>query len=111
MSKTLSTMINTVMKTVMSVPRICGTITFMKIWNSLAPSIRAASRVSSGTDLIADDSKTIANPVCSQIRMTISSMSLKLNCDCWSHGTGTWPSFVMIALSRPICVSPSGLES
>ena len=40
--------------------------------NSDAPSIRAASMISSGIDLIAADSTTMANPVCIQTMITIS---------------------------------------
>ncbi len=55
------------------VERICGTMTRQKICRSVAPSMRAASMMSSGTPLIAAESSTIANPACSQIMMTISS--------------------------------------
>ena len=44
-----------------------------KTWSSEAPSIRAASRISSGIDLIAAESTTIANPVCIQTMITIRS--------------------------------------
>ena len=109
MSKTFSTMISTVMKTVIRVPRICGTITRKKICSSLAPSIRAASSVSPGTALIADDSSTMEKPTCIQIKITISSMSLTLNVSVCSQVTGSKPSFTTIALRMPICVSPCGL--
>ncbi len=111
MSKTFSTMSSTVMKTAMIVPRICGITTWKKIFTSVAPSIRAASSVSSGTPLIAAESSTIANPACSQIRMTISSTSLKLNAEVCSHETGLKPIVVQIALSRPICGRPSGAKA
>jgi hypothetical protein len=60
MSKTFMTPISTVMKTVMIVALICGMMTLKKIRRSLAPSIRAASMVSSGVPLIAADSSTMA---------------------------------------------------
>ena len=99
------------MKTVIRVPQICGTITRKKICRSLAPSIRAASRVSTGTPLIADDSSTIEKPTCVQIKMTISRKLLTLNVSVCSQVTGRSPSRSTMALSRPICGSPAGRAS
>ena len=67
MSKTFMTPMSTVMKTVITVGQICGTTTRKKVWRSLAPSIRAASRVSVGTPLTAAESSTMENPTCAQI--------------------------------------------
>ena len=61
-----------------------------KTWNSDAPSMRAASMISSGIALMAAESTTIANPVWIQIMITISSRLFHGCCD--SHGTGFWPS-------------------
>ena len=59
-----------VVATVMIEPRIIGTITPRKIWRSVAPSSRAASRTSADTPLIAAERTTIAKPVWSQIRIS-----------------------------------------
>ncbi len=50
-----------------------GTTIRQKTWNSFAPSMRAASMISSGIDLMAADSTTIANPTWIQIMITMSS--------------------------------------
>ena len=65
-----------VVATVMIEPRIIGTITRKKSWRSLAPSSRAASRTSPDTPLIAAEKTTMAKPVWSQIRITISQKML-----------------------------------
>ncbi len=59
MSNTFMTPMSTVMKTVITVGQICGTMMLKKIRRSPAPSMRAASMVSSGTPLIAEDSSTM----------------------------------------------------
>ena len=81
MSKTFSTPIMIVVSTTAIVDEICGTITRQKICTSVAPSMRAASIVSSGTPLIADESSTIANPTWSQIMITMSSSVLSRRSD------------------------------
>ena len=53
-------------------PLMIGTITRKKIWRSLAPSSRAASSTSADTPLIAADRTTMAKPVWSQMKITIS---------------------------------------
>ena len=50
-----------------------GTMILKNSWRSVAPSSRAASVISAGTPLMAADRTTIAKPVWSQMRMTISS--------------------------------------
>ncbi len=76
-------------------------------WNSDAPSMRAASMISSGIALIAADSTTMANPVCIQIMITMSSRLFHGRCD--SHGTGFLPSPSMMPFSSPMFVpNPSG---
>ena len=99
MSKIFRVAIAIVVATVMIDPRISGTITPKKIWRSLAPSRRAASRTSTDTPLIAADSTTMAKPVWSQIMIRISAgMLIGKVVD---HGMGFWPKAVQIALSRP----------
>ena len=58
--------------TAMIEPLMIGTMTWKKICRSLAPSSRAASSTSIETPLIAADRMTIAKPVWSQMKMTIS---------------------------------------
>ena len=75
--------------------------------NSDAPSMRAASMISSGIDLIAADRMTMANPVCIQTMITISNRLFQ-GC-CASHATGFWPSPSMMPFSRPMFdPNPSG---
>ena len=63
--------------------------------------------ISSGTDLIAADRTTIANPVCIHTRMTIK-RRLFHGC-CWIQGTGSLPSPIMIPFNNPMLVpNPSG---
>src|SRR5680860_83432 len=76
MSKIFITMMSTVTNTVMTVGQICGTTMLKKIRFSLAPSIRPASIVSSGTPLTAADSSTMEKPTCAQIMMTMSNRLL-----------------------------------
>ena len=69
--------------------------------------MRAASMISSGIDLIAADSTTIAKPVCIQTMITISNRLFHG----WrpSHATGSWPRPSMMPFSRPMLVpNPSG---
>ncbi len=54
------------------VPQICGIMMSKKMRKSLAPSMRAASSVSSGMPRSAADRITMAKPVWIQIRITIS---------------------------------------
>ena len=78
-----------VVETVMIEPRIIGTITRTKSWRSLAPSSRAASSTSPDTPLIAAEKTTMAKPVWSQTRITISQkMLIGLLV---SHGIGSPP--------------------
>jgi hypothetical protein len=77
-----------------------GTMIRRKTWNSEAPSIRAASMISSGIDLIAAESTTMAKPVWIQTMITIRSR-LFHGCSS-SHFTGSWPRPIMIPFSRPM---------
>ena len=58
-----------VVQTTAMVPQICGIMIFQKIWNGLAPSMTAASIVSSGMPRSAADRMTMAKPVWIQIRI------------------------------------------
>ncbi|MNL62671.1 hypothetical protein D3C87_1867130 [compost metagenome] len=60
-----------VVVTVRIVAEMNGIIMPKKIFTSPAPSTRAASRISSGTPLIAAEKITIAKPVCIQIKITM----------------------------------------
>ena len=97
---------NTVTKTVMIVPLICGMTTCQKICSSLAPSMRAASMVSSGTPLMAELSSTIAKPACSQMRITMSRIELSLAVSICSQVCGSPPSPTQMALSSPVWAWP-----
>ena len=82
-------------------------MTRRKTWNSDAPSIRAASMISSGTALMAADRTTMANPVCIHTMMTIRNRLFHG----WisSQSTGCWPSPSMMPFSRPMFdPNPSG---
>ena len=84
-----------------------GTTIRQKTWNSFAPSIRAASMISSGIDLMAADSTTMANPTWIQIMITMSSRLFHGRSD--SHGTGFLPNAIMIPFSSPMFdPNPSG---
>ena len=85
MSKILSVAIAIVVATVMIEPRIIGTITLKNSWRSLAPSSLAASMISVDTPLIAAENTTMAKPVWSQIRITISAGRLMGNA--WPTGS------------------------
>ena len=71
MSNTLATATRIAVTTTPTVGRIWGSVTLKNCSLSLAPSMRAASRSSSGTALIAADRITIAKPVWIQMRMNI----------------------------------------
>ena len=71
MSKTFSTRMVMVVQTTAIVPQICGIMIFKKSCQPLAPSMTAASIVSSGMPRSAADRMTMAKPVWIQIRITI----------------------------------------
>ena len=99
MSKTLRIAIATVVATAIRVPRIIGTTMRRNTDASPAPSIRAASMTSLGTPFSAADRTTIANPVWSQIMITI--RASVLSGGTWSHGTGSLPSAGPDRVDRP----------
>ena len=78
-----------------------GSVMPRKACQALAPSRRAASMMSIGTALIAADSTTIANPAwihtITTMRKTVFS-----GASCRKR-TGSRPTLVISALSRPIC--------
>ena len=80
--------------------------TRQKICSSLAPSMRAASMVSSGTPLMAELSSTMAKPTCSQMRMTMSRIELSFAVEIASHVCGSPPRPTQMALSRPVWAWP-----
>ena len=95
------------MVTTTIVGAMLGTMMRRKTCHSEAPSMRAASMISSGIALMAADSTTMANPVCIQIMITMS-RRLFHGFSC-SHGTGSCPSPALMPLSRPMLVpKPSG---
>ena len=81
----------------------------MKIWRSDAPSSRAASMTSLDTPLIDADRTTMANPVWSQTRITISQKTLMGLVV--SHGIGWPPRPTTTAFSSPICGVPGGCHA
>src|SRR3954447_23608967 len=99
MAKIFRSAIAIVVTTAMIEPLMIGTITRKKIWRSLAPSSRAASRTSIETPLIAADRTTIAKPVCSQIMISISAG--RLIGKVVAHAIGLLPKAVHAAFSRP----------
>ncbi len=71
-----------------------------KTWNSEAPSIRAASMISSGMALMAADNTTMAKPVCIQTMITIRQQVVpRLQLEPLH---GFWPSPSMTPFSRPM---------
>ena len=99
MSKIFSVAMAIVVATVTIEPRMSGMMIPKKIWRSLAPSRRAASRTSIDTPLIAADSTTMAKPVWSQIMISISAG--RLIGKVVAQATGLLPNAVQIAFSSP----------
>ena len=83
-----------------TVEAIDGTTIFLNTFHSVAPSMRAASSRSSGTDLMAEDRITMAKPVSSQIRITM--RNTVFHGVLASHSTGSFPNHTQIPLSSPI---------
>ena len=109
MSKILRVTIAIVVVTVTIVPRIIGTITLRNSWRSVAPSSLAASMISADTPLMAAENTTMAKPVWSQIRITISQkMLIGLLV---SHGIGSPPKAVQTAFRSPNCGWPAGCQA
>src|SRR5512136_1164476 len=101
MSNTFKVLITMVVMTTIIVGAMIGTITAQKIRHSVAPSTRAASVISSGTDLIAAERIVMQKPVQIQMPTTISAAVFQPGVA--TKATGCWPSAVSMAFSRPIC--------
>ena len=71
MSKTFRALMTMYVVTTTIVGEIVGTMMRRNTWHSEAPSIRDASVISSGIDLIAADRTTMANPVWIHTMITI----------------------------------------
>src|SRR5512138_3526743 len=95
MSNTFSVLITMVVITTTIVGMIMGTMMRQKIDHSVAPSTRAASRISSGTDLMAADKMVMQKPV--QIQMPTMISAAMLMPGVWIHAIGFMPSPTRIA--------------
>ena len=94
-----------VVQTTTMVPMICGTLMRKKTRNGPAPSMIAASIVSSGTPRRAAERITMAKPVWIQTRITMRK-KLFQNGSC-SGSSGSSPMLSRIALMMPISGSPA----
>src|SRR5215210_5788556 len=101
-SNSLSTLITIVVTTTVIVGRMMGTIILQKTVHSVAPSTRAASRISSGTDFSAAARIVMQKP--DQIQMPTRMIAYVLIGMVESQATGFPPSDVMIAFNSPTCV-------
>ena len=90
-----------VVQTTRIVPMIWGTMILRKTWISFAPSILAASRVSSGTPRRAALKITIANPVWIQMRMIIRKKLFQKGIVI--QASGSPPKNITNAFRLPIC--------
>src|ERR1051325_4287788 len=100
MSNNFSTLMTIVVTTTRMVGIMIGTVTFQKDTHSVAPSTRAASRISSGTDFSAADRIAMQNPVQIQPPTTISMTVLSPGVD--NQATGLPPRAVTIEFKSPI---------
>src|SRR5689334_12088590 len=100
MSNSFNTLMTIVVTTTRIVGMMMGTVTFQKDTHSVAPSTRAASRISSGTDFSAAARIVIQNPVQIQTPTTISMIVLRPGVD--SQVTGWPPRAVTIEFNKPI---------
>src|SRR3990172_1147397 len=89
-----------VVTTTRMVGMMIGTMIFQNAVHSLAPSTRAASRISSGTDLSEAERIVMQNPVQIQTPTMTSMIVLIPGVD--TQETGLPPSAVMIEFSNPI---------
>ena len=95
-----------VVRTTTRALRMPGTVTFTNCSQALVPSSSAASICSVGTPLMAADSTTMANPVCTQMRITM--RNRVLNGDTERKSTGCPPNMTTSWFSRPICSWSAG---
>jgi len=105
MSKTFSTRIVIVVHTTAIVPQIWGIMMNRKSCQPLAPSMTAASIVSSGMPRSAAERITIAKPVWIQTRITIRKKLFQKGRVI--HASGEPPKACTMAFKRPIWVEPS----
>src|SRR5574341_354253 len=101
MSNNFRTLMTMVVTTTNRVGMMIGTVIFQKVVHSVAPSARAASRISSGTDFSAAERIVMQNPV--QIQMPTMINMYVLSPDVESQGIGLPPNAVMMEFSKPIC--------
>src|SRR5579859_1244628 len=102
MSKIFRRLMTIVVATTTIVGMIIGMVTRRKIASSLAPSTRAASRMSAGMLLSAAERITMQNPV--QIHTYTRINAILFPGELMSHACGGMPNRVMMALSSPLCV-------
>src|SRR5512142_792022 len=98
MSKIFSVLMTMVVMTTMMVGMMMGTITSQNTDHSVAPSMRAASRISSGTDLMEAERIVMQKPVQIQMPTTISTAVLRPGVE--MNAIGCAPKEVRIAFSR-----------
>src|SRR5687767_1613065 len=99
-SKSFNTLITIVVTTTVIVGRMIGTMILQKTVHSVAPSTRAASRISSGTDFSAAARIVMQNP--DQIQMPTTMIINVLIGVVESQATGSPPKAVIIAFNSPI---------
>src|SRR5688572_19096117 len=97
-SNSFSTLMTMVVTTTVIVGRIMGTMIRQNTVHSVAPSTRAASRISSGTDLSAAARIVMQNP--DQIQIPTRTIMKVLMGVVESQVTGRPPKAVMIAFKR-----------
>src|SRR5512147_1218480 len=90
-----------VVTTTVMVGRMMGTMILQNTVHSVAPSTRAASRISSGTDFKAAARMVIQKP--DQIQIPTSTIMNVFSGVVDSHAIGLPPSDVMMAFNKPIC--------
>src|SRR5215213_795051 len=101
-SNSFRTLITIVVTTTVMVGRMMGTMILQNTVHSVAPSTRAASRISSGTDLSAAAKIVMQNP--DQIQIPTITIIKVLIGVVESQAIGRPPNEVMMAFNKPICV-------
>src|SRR5512146_860207 len=100
MSKILRVLITMVVMTTTMVGMMIGTMMRQNTDHSVAPSTRAASRISSGTDLMAAERMVMQKPVQIQTPTTIRAAVLMPGV--WTNARGFSPNEARMAFNRPI---------
>src|SRR5262245_57978075 len=106
MSKTLRAVMIIVVPITVTVGQSRGVITRRTIWNSLAPSIRAASITSELIAFRLAEMVTRAKPTALQIPTKIKAALFVF--EFTNHATGWAPTEPMIAFSVPVWTEPGG---